>query len=53
MTKIDELIKLLNQMQNITATDEYMEEVGFQTPDDNAIVNALDDLRDVLEAIKR
>ncbi len=49
MTKIEELTKLLHQMQNITAEDAYMEEVGFQTPRDNDIINALNDLRDALE----
>ena len=49
MTKIEELTKLLHQMQNITATDEYMEEVGFQTPRDNSIINAINDLRDALD----
>lgn len=50
MTKIEELKKLLIQMENITATDEYMEFVGFQTEWDNKIVNAIIDMRDALES---
>ena len=50
MTQIQELKKLLYKMQNITATDEYMEQVGFQTDFDNRIVNALNELRDALES---
>lgn len=50
MTKVEELKKLLIQMENITATDEYMEFVGFQTEWDNRIVNAINEMRDALES---
>lgn len=50
MTKVEELKKLLIQMENITATDEYMEFVGFQTEWDNKIVNAIIGMRDALES---
>lgn len=49
---IKELKDLLSKMQNITAQDEYFEEVGFQSDWDNQIMNALDELYMALKGVK-
>ena len=50
MTKINELKNLLAQMQNITADEEYLKQVGFQSEWDNEIVNAISELYETLNS---